>query len=93
MGMAEAAHGDAGAEVEILPALVVPDIPALAFHEGERPDRRRYDVLIIKRLDFGARGSLRGQGMTRWEVSQREELQRTSAKYRADGCGVGSMRS
>jgi hypothetical protein len=55
MRMAEAADRDAAAEVEIFPALVVPDMPALAVRQRQTPVDRRHDIPVIERLDLRAR--------------------------------------
>jgi hypothetical protein len=62
MRVAEAADGDARPEVEVLVALVVPHVGALAFNEREAPIDRGHDVLVVERLSLRARGSLRRGG-------------------------------
>ncbi len=57
--MAETAHRDTAAEVEIFPALVIPDVPPPAPGQREAPVDCRHDVLIVERLDLRARGRLR----------------------------------
>ena len=53
-------HRDAGQEVEVLVALVVPEPHALAAHELDRvADVRRDRVFALERLQFGeAHGAL-----------------------------------
>ena len=62
MRMAQAVDRDAAAQVEIFPALVVPDMPALAPRQRESPVDGRHDIPVIKRLNLRAHGSLRRSG-------------------------------
>ena len=55
MSVAEAVHGDSAAEIEVAPAPVVPDMPALSMRERQTPIGQRSDILVVKRLDLRPR--------------------------------------
>ena len=62
MRMTQAVDRDTAAQVEIFPALVVPDMAALAPRQREPPVHGRHDILVIERLNLRAQGCLRGGG-------------------------------